>query len=512
MVSRVGFSLKGRLMNKHIYFDGKKSITLDQYPSEAWTWLTGQPDDGKSGIKDYFKAVPWLYRGVSLRANAVSVMPFIIYRGEEEIDKSDEYKNTVGFLPNPKRTFKLLEMSLALMGRAYLFNVRNNVVTLELKYLNPNTIQPVIDEAEGLTGFKRTLTTTKDYEPEDIIYFWLEDPYVEIGEPETSPAKAALMASGVLANVDEYVAAYFERGATRATIFSAKGMSAGDAKTFETWWTKFITGVRNSFRTKVLNAESMEPTVVGDGLTGLQDQELTREKREDIGTALGIPHTLLFSDAANYATAGQDDFHYYDKTIVPECEFIQWILNEQVFEPLGLRLEFQPDTLDVFQRDEKERSESLGFLVQAGMPIDMAARTLGFELSDKDWLMLEEIVARKEEQAENMLNIANMAPAAGGQPDRPVDSPPNSQGNMRADLGKWKMKAKKRLRSGKSPVVDFESEYIPEYVATTITEQLETAKNAEDLSAIFDISDDVLSYAPVVAGLTDAVRLLREKA
>ena len=72
-------------MNKHIYFDGTKSITLDQYPDEAWTWLTGQPDSGQSGIKEYFKAVPWLFRGVNLRADAVSTMPFTIYSGKRSL-------------------------------------------------------------------------------------------------------------------------------------------------------------------------------------------------------------------------------------------------------------------------------------------------------------------------------------------------------------------------------------------------------------------------------------------
>lgn len=332
-----------------VYLDNKKSIELLQYPEDAWTYLTGQPDGGEAGIKDYFKAVPWLFRGIGLRADAVSTMPFSIYRGENEIDTSVNYENVVEFLPNPKRTLKLLEMSLALMGVGYLFNVRNNVVTLDLKYLNPNTITPIIDEREGLAGFKRTLAKTTEYEVEDIVYFWLEDPYIELGEPNTSPAKAALMASGVLANVDEFVAAFFKRGAIKATIFSAKGMGQSDAKSFETWWNKFITGVANSFKTKVLNAEAMEPTVVGDGIDGLQDSELTKEKREDIATALGIPHSILFSNAANYATAKQDDRHFYDKTIVPESKFIQYALNEQVFKPLDLRLEFHPETLDVFQ-------------------------------------------------------------------------------------------------------------------------------------------------------------------
>jgi phage portal protein BeeE len=138
-------------MNKHIYFDGRKSIELSQYPDEAWTWLTGEPDDGKTGIKEYFKAVPWLFRGVSLRANAVSKMPFEIYKGdgEDAIDASDKYENVVKFMPNPMRTLRLIEMSLALMGVAYLFNVRNQVVTLDLKYLNPTTIEPIIDESSS---------------------------------------------------------------------------------------------------------------------------------------------------------------------------------------------------------------------------------------------------------------------------------------------------------------------------------------------------------------------------
>jgi hypothetical protein len=129
-------------MNKHVLFDGMKSIELSQYPAEAWTWLSGQADDGATGIQEYFKAVPWLYRGVNLRANAVSKMPFAIYEiGEDgekktetedgketvvEFDTSADYKNKVEFLPDPKRTFKLVEMALSLLGKAYLFNSQND--------------------------------------------------------------------------------------------------------------------------------------------------------------------------------------------------------------------------------------------------------------------------------------------------------------------------------------------------------------------------------------------------
>ena len=167
--------------DKLILVDGQKSIELSQYPDEAWTWLSGEPDSGKSGVRDFYKGIPWLYRGATLRADAVAKMPFAIFRGETEVDSSTEYQNVVDVMPNPKHTLKLIELSLTLMGMAYLFNIRNVRRTLDLKYLNPTTIEPDLDEKEGLLGFIRTLTKETHYEIEDIIYFWLEDPYVEVG-------------------------------------------------------------------------------------------------------------------------------------------------------------------------------------------------------------------------------------------------------------------------------------------------------------------------------------------
>ena len=492
-------------MNKHIlYTGGTKSIELSQYPSEAWTWLSGQPDDGQTGIKEYFKAVPWLFRGVSLRANAVAKMPFAIYKdgSEDEFDTSTDYENKVGFLPNPKHTFKLVEMALSLLGKAYLFNSKNRVITLDLKYLNPTSVTPVLDEVDGLTGFKRQLKSrTKDFDVEDIIYFWLEDPYVEIGPPNVSPAKAALMAAGVLANVDEFVAAFFKRGAIKATIFSSKGMSEDEAKGFVKWWNKFVTGVQNSFTTRMLNAEEIKPVVVGDGIDGLQDQDLTKEKREDISTALGIPQSLLWSsEAGGLGGAGvvsQDDFHFYDKTIVPECEFIQYILNEQVFIPRGFRLKFLPETLDIFQEDEKARAMSLGYLVNASMPLVMSLRVLGYELTDKQWLELEEAERAAAERAEQMDERFEQGSNGDGvafQPRDPKDKPDpfversksSVADEMRLDLGAWQDKAVNHLiRGNPGKGQRFSSDAIPETLNAAISGALEEATTEEEVKQVF---------------------------
>src|SRR3989304_5791583 len=109
-----------------IFTDGQivKSIDLPQYPDEAWTWLTGKPDPETAGVEQYWKAIPWLYRGVILRMQAVANMPFALVRdggGDgEDFDHSQEWENKVGFLPNPADLLALVEGALTLAGKCYL--------------------------------------------------------------------------------------------------------------------------------------------------------------------------------------------------------------------------------------------------------------------------------------------------------------------------------------------------------------------------------------------------------
>jgi hypothetical protein len=86
-----------------------------------------------------------------------------------------------------------------------------------------------------------------------------------------------------------------------------------------------------------------------------------------VATALGVPQTLLFSNAANYATAMADRLNLYDETIIPQCDLIEEVLNDQLLKPLGLRLEFQPKRLEVYQESEVQKADALTKLT--GKPI-----------------------------------------------------------------------------------------------------------------------------------------------
>ena len=479
-------------------YDGQsvKAVSINNLPPEAWTRISGGGVIGQDkDVRDYYVRVPFLSRAVRLRATAISSLPFAIVNDSGvEIDTSEDYQNEVGFLPNPQKTLELIESSLFLTSKAYLFRQYNRArdvgldsltKTLDLRYLMPTTIKPLFndDEEQGalgeLIGFERQMRNRTLYlTPEDLVYFWQLDPYVEIGPGGNSPAVAALSASGVLFNVDSFASTFFERGAVKVTLLTAKGpVPPPERDRLKKWWGRLFQGTKSAWEMDIVQADAIEPVVLGEGVKELSDSQLVKEKREDIAAAAGIPVTLLWStQGAGLGSAGvteSDERKFYEQTIVPQARFIQGILNEQVFEPLGLRWSFRPETLDVFQEDENERAQAVVHYVSAGMRLGVAAQVLGVELPEG--MDYDDLDAQKEEDKEA---AAERMPTFGGNPQNPQQNP--QQEAMRADLGRWERKA---LNKGAD--CDFESEHIPPDVMEQVKAALEGATTDEEVKAAF---------------------------
>jgi HK97 family phage portal protein len=455
-----------------------KGVRLSELPPEAWQYLRG--GSGAGDLAKFHRAVPWLFRGVDLRADAVADMPFVVLRGRgqdaQEVDNSKDWQNAVGFLPHPRDLLWLVEAALVVWGYCYLEQGRNVARRLrELRYLLPTTVQPEIDPERGLTGFQRRGGPGSPMlRVQDVCYFWAPDPFVELGPPQSSPAQAALGAAGVLYNVDEFAAAFFARGAIKGTLLAVKGNPPEqEKKRIKSWWERLFTGIKNAWSDAVVNADSVTPVVVGEGLESLEKSDLTRAKREDVATALGIPHTMLFSDAANYATAERDTLNFYDTTIKPECAFIEEVLNAQVFDPQGYRLQFQPEALPVYQEDEQQRSASLASLRASGLPLLMAMDILGYELSEEQRGELESLEAERQAAAEA---LAQRLQGGGGDGDRDAGG---------EELRTWRRWALKRAREGR-PLREFRTAHVSPALAAAIAGALEGCATPSEVDAVFD--------------------------
>jgi phage portal protein BeeE len=282
-------------MPKTYIFDGKSASLLWDEDTTAWSYFTNAPEGNKP---NYYGCIPTIYRAVQMVANDVGNMPFIVKRGDEVVDSSAAYENTLGFLPNPRKLFSVMSMSIDLTGSAYGLKVLNPAkYVAQIKYCAASTITPEFNKQTGaLEKFTRTINETqgKDYKPEEMLYWWLSDPLVEIGPPRSWPLKVALNAAGVLHNMDTFVIGYFERGMVRPTIISVDGNPPeAERERIEKWFDTFMSGVRNAFRQKVFKAGAVHAQQIGDGLDQLENVELTADKWQDIAHAFGIPYALL---------------------------------------------------------------------------------------------------------------------------------------------------------------------------------------------------------------------------
>jgi hypothetical protein len=209
-------------------------------------------------------------------------------------------------------------------------------------------------------------------------------------------------------------------------------------------------------------------------------------------------HTFIAEGIVVHNTAKQDEINFLTKTIVPDCQFIQSVLNEQLFNDLGLHWEFLPETLDALQTDEASRSTALSMITSAGVPLHVALAVLGFELTDEQWKEIEDAEKEKKARADQIANQTNQpkiskAEREKGQEEQTTADQQQTENQMmkadttfRDELEKWRRKALNAMKKGKPANVDFASTVLPEPLCETIMTALGNAESEDDVKQIFD--------------------------
>ncbi len=360
--------MRERLLRGQYLFDGVKTIALSN--EAELDWLTGDGRSGEYGerltVPQAYRLVPYLYRGVDLRARALSGMPWALYRERDglEIGADRAYR---GLLRGMRMRLYLTEAALCLYGAAYWLKEHNGMGgNMTPRWLLPASITPHYDERQGLAGFDRASGQSYRFAVRDMVYFWLPNLHAEVG-PGLPPARVALAAAGVLWNLDLFAQGFFQRGAIKMTLLTVEGNpNRQELDRLEIWWRRMVSGVRRAWETVAIRS-SVKPVVIGDGLKDTVNETLTVQRREDVCAALGVPHSLISADAANYATSQTDYLNFYVNTVVPQALLVEEVLNEQLFADLGLRWRFQPEKLEVFQQAEMQKGQAVARLV--GKPI-----------------------------------------------------------------------------------------------------------------------------------------------
>ncbi len=460
-------------------------------------------------IPTLFRENGWFHRCVDLRAKSIQNMPWSITKsGSDNVlwdSDMPEVPKELQFASHLPRLLYMWESALVTVGKAYTLKESEGRSIDSLFYFNPLKVEPVKTSSEGIVAYKRTVNAgVETYPVEDIIALFHPDPFVENGPAaQSSAAKNAQ----VLRALDGFLVSFLDKGLIKATILSVEGaenVQPDQLTKLKNAWKKTIAGWFNGGEQQIFNSK-VTPHTVGEGLGDLNNNKLTQEQREALCRALGIPVSLMMSNAANYATAELDHINFYVFTVVPESKFLMRELNRQLFSMLGYKFCFHPERLEVIQRYELDKAAKVVQVV--GGPVltqDEGRALLGYEpLGSMDLVettpkedepqqltegdmgdeqkSIEAIVLRvleerkpKEIKLEPQVTFdgSDLLYALDKDSRGVIDVPVVNHGisSKELDIKNWKRRIKKK----DNRKVRFEPEHLNEYEAAVIRERLDT--------------------------------------
>lgn len=405
---------------------------------ENWERLLGITPR-QTDIEKLFAVSDWMFRCTALISGALSSIPMTIklVGAKDSLWDSENDES----MPSGLEAFKnvpdlmtLIAAAYPLLGRAYVLRQRaTSKKPVGLRWLMASSIEPEIGPA-GLMSFRRQMRNgaVAKLPVDDVLYFWYRDPLVEIGEPSAYPGMAAAQAGEIIVNMDKFLSAYFRRGMIRATLFIYKGggiLPEAEKDRLRSWWSRVTSGVKNAFGTEVISGEMAEVQQIGDGISELGNAALTAEKREAISTAFGVPHSLVMSNAANYATAEQDVLSLFQNAVIPLAKQIQSEINRQLFEPLGYWFRFEFKRIEAIQKAEVAKAQMVQQLVGGPvLTVNEGRELLGYDpLEGGD--RIPNIKTPEEEAQAQAANAARMEAlqAAQGANGQGQQAPPDAR-------------------------------------------------------------------------------------
>ena len=392
-----------------------------------------------------FATVPLLYRAVTLRAQALSSVPYAVFSDGGEAEWPMKSHPLSPLLYN-------MELGLMLTGATYVLKQYTGRVLTGLQWLNPTTVKWEFKHGSNVFTQRVGSDTYGPWSDKEMIH--MREPSMDADTgPGLAPAQVALKSSQLRFNMDEFANNFFQHGAQPSVLISTNtNPAASEVQRAESFFKRRLQGVSNAWRMVLMRGDYKINTLTPE-LKSMAMTELQQHVVLDIGAALGIPRSILESDASNYATSQTDLSTFWEMTVRPRLDWYEDTINRQMLgDSVGqYSVKFTPENLDVFQVDESARAASLLQLVQAGVPLPQAMAMLGYD------------------PVENM-------------PEPPAEAPP-VEDEVSTEMRAWQTFAINRLDSKNGR--PFETRHIDADTAQLIEEGLKQASTSEEVRAVF---------------------------
>lgn len=450
----------------------------------------------------------WVNIAVTVTSQTAAGVPFEVKQrvGEDTTAIENHPFELLLERPNPMQSrFEFLEALFGyrrLSGNAYLWLNRRNESTApsELWLIPPHRMRPVPDPNLYLRGY--------EYDPgggaSKILLETWEVAHFKRWHPGNryiglSPIEA--LANGVSSDLamQEWNHNYF--GKDNAKI---PGILAFADPIIDSDWERLKTEVAEKHggterRTMMLrNAGKGGVQWISTGITQkdmefLQGRQFTKE---EIFAALAPGLSSVLAINATEANAIAGDATFMNRTIWPDLTAVAEKITNDILPSYGdnLKGEFEDVRIKDRAMALQEETNSFKYMTVAEVRAEHGLEALGDERDDK-------LVDGPGETPPQLQDFNNPPPNVQvSKPDIPMLTEGQNGKQMPAgkavidvtpldpledELNKWRRKAVKAVKRGKSAAVDFESDEIPEALAESIAGSLEAVQAPEQVQAIF---------------------------
>jgi HK97 family phage portal protein len=437
-------------------------------------WWLEFAEGKEQGYDALYKKSAWAYRCVEIRAQALAQIPWQVVKPNGDIVEAGPLYDLLNEI-NPESNWQTLiaatEADLSIYGYAAWKKVKekNGSAPLFIQRLAPSALEIERDPMRGIGAFLYGPSKQR-LQREEVVYFRRYNPTDEIAG--LSPLEICRNSINIEALANEHMADFFENYAMPQYIFSAETNDQNELKRLATAWHKEYGTKGNRFKTAFVGGKS-EPKEMGYAPDKLALTEVREEAHKSICSALGVPPVLVGAwEAANYATADEQRQGLYTETIIPEAEYLKGVINSELAPDLGEeRFEWEYEALTALQEDEGNRANRLVAIVGAKIiKPEVAAEELGYDATD----------------VPEPAPVPDVLKPFAGEDNKPKDEKPEEDVDPQEEaLAKWRRKAIKRLKDGKSPAVEFESPAIPKHIIGAMLGALSACKTVEDVERVF---------------------------
>ena len=326
-----------------------------------------------------------VYRSVETIANALAVLPFSVYKvdNDKKVKVNHNLSTILNLKPDKKYThyqwMKIMMSSVLLKGNAFAYIQRDeNLNVVSLTYIDSDYVTPMPQKDGTVKYIVAGMSQAVDAINMIHLYLHLDNTFKGI-----SVIKYASRALETASEAEKHADNFFKSGANLSGIIKASSTLTNEQKKQiqESWRGAFNSGSDNKVSVAVLpQGLDYQPISVTP-----EDSELLSTRKYnvvEIARFFGVPPFKLFEyEDANYNSLEWAQIMFLQDTILPLAEMIKAEFNLKLFKPsqvgkLMLDMDF---AVLMSTNKETEANYYKTLMVNGIISINEARNKLGYE-------------------------------------------------------------------------------------------------------------------------------------